>query len=257
VERRAINFSSMALTPNITFRNLFISRSCTPDRIRIVMNSPEENIFDPMSVAGQTTSASNSEEFRIMHHGSIVRRHGIDLLVRAVAKARSAVPGIHLDIYGRHEPFLDEVLALAGELGISEIVHYHGPKTPTEIGHAIRIADVGIIPNRRSSFTETNFPTRIFEYLAMNRPVIAPATQGITDYFKPTELVFFEQDNLDDLVSKIVWVRENPSLAAEIVQRGVSVYQQHLWREEKASFLGDVAEILGSGTRGSHLEQLS
>jgi glycosyltransferase involved in cell wall biosynthesis len=257
VERRAINFASLALTPNITFRNLFVSRSCTPDRIRIVMNSPEENIFDPASIVEAPVSASNGEEFRIMHHGSIVRRHGIDLLVRAVARARAAVPGIHLDIYGRHEPFLDEVLALAGELNIADIVHYHGAKTPTEIGRAIQSADIGIIPNRRSSFTETNFPTRIFEYLAMNRPVVAPATRGITDYFKPTELVFFEQDNLDDLVSKIVWIRENPSEAADIVQRGVNVYRHHLWSEEKAAFLGDVAEILGSGTSGSHLKQLS
>jgi glycosyltransferase involved in cell wall biosynthesis len=257
VERRAINFANVALTPNITFRNLFVSRSCTPDRIRIVMNSPEETIFDPASISVTPMSSSNGTEFRIMHHGSIVRRHGIDLLVRAVARARIAVPGIHLDIYGRREPFLDEVLGLAAELNVAEIVHYHGAKTPTEIGRAIQSAHLGIIPNRRSSFTETNFPTRIFEYLAMHRPVIAPSTQGITDYFKPSELVFFEQDNLDDLVSKIVWVRENPSRVAEIVTRGIEVYRHHLWREEKASFLCDVAETLGSGTIGSHLEQLS
>src|SRR5439155_24815829 len=51
--------------------------------------------------------------------------------------------------------------------------------------------DVGIIPNRRSIFTEINFPTRIFEYLARGKPVIAPLTTGIGDYFSKDELVVF------------------------------------------------------------------
>jgi glycosyltransferase involved in cell wall biosynthesis len=258
LERKAINFSSVALTPNITFRNLFVSRSCKPNKVRIVMNSPEENIFVGAiaSMDLQVTQTLHAE-FRIMHHGSIVQRHGIDFLVRAVAKVKSRIPGIQLDIYGRREPFLDDVLVLAEELGIADIVIYHGAKNPSQIGSAIQHSNLGIIPNRRSSFTETNFPTRIFEYLSIGRPVIAPATQGITDYFAQNEMVFFEQDNLDDLVSKILWVNDNPILASEIVQRGMKVYRQHLWRDEKATFLRTVAELVGPETRSAHFKQYS
>jgi glycosyltransferase involved in cell wall biosynthesis len=258
LESMAIKFSSVALTPNITFKNLFASRSCAPEKMRIIMNSPEEEIFDP--AIGRTEASiapSQGSEFRIMHHGSIVRRHGVDVLVRAVAKVRTNAPGIHLDIYGRREPFLDEVMKLAANLGIADVVHYHGVKSPTEIGKAIERTHLGVIPNRRSSFTELNFPTRIFEYLAMGRPVVAPASQGITDYFGPTELILFEQDNIDDLAAKILWVHDNPDLVRETVGRGVRVYRQHLWQEEKKSFLYCVDDIIGPVPKGSHFEQYS
>ena len=52
-----------------------------------------------------------------------------------------------------------------------------------EIVAAIGDCDLGIIPNHRNIFTEINTPTRIFEYLALAKPVIAPKTQGIQDYF--------------------------------------------------------------------------
>jgi glycosyltransferase involved in cell wall biosynthesis len=243
VERLAIKYSDVTLTPNITFKALFASRSCAPGKIHIIMNSPEEHIFNTADDDHESESPKPNE-FRIMHHGAIVRRHGIDFLIRAVAALRTKIPGIHLDIYGRKEPFLSEVLDLARDLGIAEIIHYHGEMTPIQVGKAIRRANLGIIPNRRSPFTETNFPTRIFEYLAMDRPVVAPATQGITDYFAEDQLVLFKQDDLDDLVSKIFWVFSNPKLVTAIVGRGKAIYRKHLWTDEKASFIKCVSELL-------------
>ena len=46
-ERWSIAFADLAITPNITFKNLFVSRSCQPEKMIIVMNSPQAEIFDP------------------------------------------------------------------------------------------------------------------------------------------------------------------------------------------------------------------
>ena len=119
-----------------------------------------------------------------MHHGLIAHRHGVDQLVEAVAKLRARIPGIQLDIYGSHTAFLDKVLE-------------HGTSGPARRYRALSRHEVprrrsrrpsstamsAAVPNRRSMFTELNFPTRLFEYLAMRRQVIAPSTKGIRDYF--------------------------------------------------------------------------
>jgi glycosyltransferase involved in cell wall biosynthesis len=106
------------------------------------------------------------------------------------------------------------------------------------------------VPNRRSVFTEINFPTRIFEYLAMHRPVVAPSTQGIRDYFAPDELIMFTPDDVADLAAKMLWVRENPESAAKIVARGTQVHRAHLWSAEKARFLIDLADVVVANPRG-------
>ena len=243
IERWSIRFSNLALTPNITFKNLFVSRSCQSDKMHIVMNSPQQQIFDPARFAPETGRLNASGEFHVMHHGSIVHRHGVDLLVEAVAHLRPKIPGICLDIYGAPTPFLDTVLALAERLGIGDIVRYHGAKTQDEIAEAILNCNVGIVPNRRSSFIEINFPTRLFEYLAMHRPVIGPRTKGICDYFGPEQLLMFEPNSVADLAAKILWVRDNPEQANAVVENGLQVYRENLWSREKARFLGKVATL--------------
>ena len=192
LERLSIGFADQVITPNLAFKDLFVSRSCRAEKIHIVMNSPNEEVFDPSQFGCDGHRQPVSNEFRIMHHGSIVERHGIDLLVEAVARVSLQIPSVRLDIYGSRTPFLDKVMGTAQRLGIASLVHYHGPKSQPEIAEAIWNCQLGVVPNRRSPFTELNFPTRLFEYSSIHRPVVAPSTKGIRDYFKPEDLVMFE-----------------------------------------------------------------
>lgn len=244
LERASIGFANLVLTPNRSFKDLFAARSCRPEKIEIVMNSPEERIFDPNRHADAEPAPRTDGEFRVMHHGSILHRHGVDLLVVAIARLRRQIPGLVLDIYGFRDPFLDVVLQTAVDHGISDIVRYHGPKTQAEIAAAIRECDVGVVPNRLSPFTNLNFPTRLFEYLSMHRPVIAPNTTGIRDYFGHDDLITFEPENVDSLVERLAWVHAHRTEAQAVVARGIAVYRQHLWQHERRRLTAIAARLL-------------
>jgi len=58
--------------------------------------------------------------------------------------------------------------------GLHDIVHYFGARRLEDLVREIEACDVGVIPNQRNPFTDINTPTRIFEYLALGKPVIAP-----------------------------------------------------------------------------------
>ena len=249
LERWSIGFADLAITTNVTFKNLFVSRSCPPGKMQIVMNSPQQEIFDPdrsdlPAGPGPRASGDAAAEFRLMHHGSIVHRHGVDLLVEALAKVRPKLPGVRLDIYGSSTPFLEIVLETGRRLGVADCVHFHGAKSQAEIARAIRGCHLGVVPNRRSAFTDINLPTRLFEYLAMRRPAVAPSTQGIRDYFGPDEMFMFDRDDVDDLAAKILWVAAHPEESDEMVERGIQVYRKHLWEEEKTRFVRYVASLV-------------
>ena len=127
---------------------------------------------------------------------------------------------------------------------LQEVVQFLGPKKLEEIAQAIRDCDVGIIPNRRSIFTELNTPTRIFEYLSQGKPVIAPAAPGILDYFGPHELVLFELGDADDLATKIEYVFTHPVETLNVVERGQEVYRTHMWSSERSRFLSLAVGLL-------------
>jgi glycosyltransferase involved in cell wall biosynthesis len=181
-----------------------------------------------------------------MYHGSIVERHGLDLAVRALGIVRKTVPEAELRVYGSRTPFLDRVMNSVANNGVRDSVHYLGPKSLEEIVKAIEESDVGVIPNRRSIFTEINTPTRIFEYLSRAKPVIAPMVPGITDYFDQDDLVFFQLGDVDDLARKIIFVHSHSRETQEIINRGQKVYLDHNWSREKLKFLNVVGDLLAA-----------
>jgi glycosyltransferase involved in cell wall biosynthesis len=120
---------------------------------------------------------------------------------------------------------------------LEESVEYFGPKTLEEIVRAIEDCDVGVIPNRKSIFTEINTPTRIFEYLSQSKPVIAPRVPGILDYFGPDELFYFDLGDSKDLARQLLAVAADGDLVASTVVKGNRVYREHMWSNERNRFI--------------------
>jgi len=245
IEKWSIARAHLALTVNLACKRIFASRSCSPEKIGVVMNSPDGEIFPfraPRSHA--STNQAHNRRFVIMYHGSLVERNGLDLAVDALARVREVVPAAELRIYGPNNPFLERVMDAARTKSLHEAVRYLGPKRLEDVVLEIEDCDLGVIPNHRNAFAEINTPTRIFEYLALGKPVIAPRTPGIQDYFTKDSLFFFEPGNSKELAQQIEYVFSHPSEVVEIVRRGQQVYLAHTWEQERRRLLGRVSEIL-------------
>jgi glycosyltransferase involved in cell wall biosynthesis len=174
----------------------------------------------------------------------LVERNGLDLAVEALARVKQVIGGAELRIYGDRTPFLDRVMDSANSRGLRGAVRYLGPKCLEDLVHEIEDCDVGVIPNHRNSFTQINTPTRIFEYLALGKPVIAPRTQGVQDYFTDDAMIFFEAGDAEDMAKSIEHAFYHPAQVTEIVRRGQVVYRNHLWQKERARLIGVVAGLL-------------
>ena len=112
-----------------------------------------------------------------MYHGIIITRYGFEELLNAVNLLKNKIPGLELRIYGTGED-LPIFLEMVKKFNLENIVKYFGHVSIEKIVEIIPECDVGIIPNRLTPFTKINFPTRIFEYLHMKKPVVVPRTQG-------------------------------------------------------------------------------
>lgn len=242
MEKACIGFADLVLTPNESFKRLFCSRSCGQRKVEIVMNTPDEQLFSASDLP--VAPSSHGQEFRIMFHGLIAERHGLSTAVEALKILSDQVPHAVLDIYGGKNTYLQEVTALAERIGVGTRCRYQGKRPIDAIPAAISECNLGIIPNKRTPFTEINFPTRIFEYLCMGKPVIVPRTEGIRDYFDEESIIYFEPNDPEDLARKIAWVYMNPRKVEEVIARGLRVYAEHRWSAEKKKFLSLVFSLL-------------
>jgi glycosyltransferase involved in cell wall biosynthesis len=108
---------------------------------------------------------------------------------------------------------------------------------------------LGIIPNRESVFTRINFPTRIFEYLALNKPCIVPRFKGIRDYFDDSNMFYFESGDAESLAEQIVSISRDPKATLTRLAAAKKVYQDHCWSAERRVLTHDVYERVLSRSR--------
>jgi glycosyltransferase involved in cell wall biosynthesis len=251
LEKWSIARADRVVAVNLVCKRIFAARSCSPDKIGVVMNAPDGAIF-PYRAASSYPMKSNTstEPFVIMYHGSIVERNGLDLAVEALAKVHKSIPSAELRVYGRSTPFLEQVMARVKELGLEQNVRYLGSKRLEELVNEIESCDVGVIPNQRNAFTDINTPTRIFEYLALGKPVIAPRTVGIQDYFDPESLFYFESGDANELAERIMEVHASAGRTLEVAERGQQVYLAHTWEQERDTLVNLVSGLL----KGEHLQ---
>ena len=245
IEKWSIGRADLAVTVNIACQKIFSSRSCGAEKIAVVMNSPDEKIFpfrEARPQAGET--GEGGRPFVIMYHGSIVERNGLDVAIAALEQVQKSVPRAELRVYGQRTAFLERLLEEVQKRGLEKSVRYLGPKRLEELVTEIGECDLGVIPNHRNAFTEINTPTRLFEYLALGKPVVAPATSGILDYFNEQSLLFFEPGNPADLARKIEYAASHPREMQEIARRGQDVYALHTWERERETLVSRVGEVL-------------
>jgi glycosyltransferase involved in cell wall biosynthesis len=245
LEKWSIARADLVITANIAFKRIFSARGCPPGKIAVVMNSPDGKIF-PLRATGSeaVTGETGNKPFVIMYHGSLVERNGLDVAIDALARVQEIVPSAELRIFGPSTPFLERMMEVARNKNLHKSVRYFGSKKLEDLVPEIESCDLGVIPNPRNAFTEINMPTRIFEYLALGKPVIAPSTLGIQDYFSKESLLFFEPGNPGDLAQQIEYAFYHPREVQEVVRRGQQVFLEHAWDRERETLLRRVSEIV-------------
>jgi glycosyltransferase involved in cell wall biosynthesis len=244
LEKWSLGRADLVFTVNIACKRLFSSRSCSVGKIDIVMNSPDEQIFPlrrpQLQIHGQTVD--KDKPFVILYHGSLVERNGLDLAIDALAGMREKGFALELRVCGHSTPYLEHVMHAARIKNVD--LRYLGPKRLEDLVSEIDCCDVGVIPNHHNAFAQINTPTRIFEYLARGKPVIAPRTPGIRDYFTQESLFFFEAGNSNELAMQIRYIRSHPAEALEMARRGQQIYLAHRWSQERKGLVKRVGELL-------------
>ncbi|CAN5523952.1 hypothetical protein BH20VER1_BH20VER1_10980 [soil metagenome] len=244
LEKRSIAFADLVLTVNLACKNIYSSRSCPPEKIVVVLNSPDDALFRANGARADLLKGETpSRPFQVLYHGSLVHRNGFDLAVDALEQLSPRIPGLRLTVCGEQTPYFDRVMESARARGLDTHIRYLGVRNLNQIVEAINDCDLGVIPNHRNIFTEINTPTRIFEYLALGKPVVAPKAPGIQDYFGESDLLFFELGDAQDLARSIEFAHAHPEVTRETVRRGQEVYRTHIWSRERERLLAAVSGL--------------
>jgi glycosyltransferase involved in cell wall biosynthesis len=207
-------------------------------KITALMNLPNVELFKPV-ITDKKTGV-----FRIVYHGTIAHRLGIDLMLKAMARVAGRIPA-ELWIYGSGD-YLPAALALASQLNLEEKVHFSRTFFPVEqISEIVSGMDLGIIGNRRNLACDRYMlPVKLLEYVYLGVPVVAPRLDVITRYFDDTMVRYYEPENVEQMAAAIVELFHH-SKERERMARSASVfYQKHNPKTQAEHYL----ELIGASS---------
>ncbi|HEV7810339.1 MAG TPA: glycosyltransferase family 4 protein, partial [Candidatus Limnocylindrales bacterium] len=162
----------------------------------------------------------------------------LDVALEALARVAASRPAVtfHLDVYGRGDAAQDW-RHLAASLGLADRVTFHGRIAIEEMPTAIAAADIGLAPTRRTSFTDVSLSTKVFEYGAMAKPVIATKLPMVEATFPPGTVWTYEPGDAASLASAIESVLDDPAARERAVSATTAVVRERSWEREVPRYL--------------------
>ena len=230
---------------------LLAEHGVPPGKIRVLLNLPDERIFPERPVAPRDVPDAPGDPFRVVYHGTVAHRLGLDLGIAAVELAWKRYPGMRYRILGDGDQ-LPELRRLVAERGLDDVVGFTGRFLPVErILPELMAAHLALIPTRPAVSTDYMLPTKLIEYLQIGVPSLVTPTRTVRWYFGEHHPLYLEDTRPEAIAGKLIWARENYGevcrLAADMREEFLSRYR---WREHGPTYLALLDELAGGDARG-------
>ena len=211
-------------------------------KIQVLLNLPDDSLFVPQFILADPNLSApvgdRNPEFRLIYHGTIAHRLGLDNAIGALDILRDRIPGATLQLFGDGDQ-LAELHEQTARSGLQERVWYSDGFVPIEqVIPAIKAAHLAVIPTRHEISTDYMLPTKLLEYLAFGIPAVFTPTRTVKHYFGEDHPLYILDPTPEETARKILWVRDNydeaKRLTAELQD---SWFSRFHWPEHKLSYL--------------------
>jgi glycosyltransferase involved in cell wall biosynthesis len=244
-ERLSARFAHHVITSEHTKKHALVEHGLPSDHIEVVLNLPDPRIWRMAPPADGQPAGGERADFRLVFHGTLAKRLGVDVAVRAVARLRDELPRLRLDLIGDGDQRA-ELIALAKELGVEDRVRFSEGIVPVEeLPPLLRGAHLGVIPTREEISTRYMLPTKLLEYIALGIPALVAPTHTIRHYFDEGQVAFFAPGDDESLAAEIRALVADPGRRRRLAANAARFLDQYTWETHKNVYLELVDGLAG------------
>lgn len=202
------------------------ARGADPARVHVIGNKVDTARFHPGIPPAHLPSIP-AGRFVVGFTGSLKAWHGTEVLLDAVARLAPAIPA-HLLIVG-DGPDRAALQARAAALGLADRMTLTGWVAHDALPALIARMDVAVAPYPAST-SHYFSPLKLYEYLAMGRPVVASAIGQSAALLGPDGAgLLVPPGDPEALSQALSWIARDPRLARELGQRAARLGQRLDW----------------------------
>ncbi|MGY1703935.1 glycosyltransferase family 4 protein [Geodermatophilus sp. SYSU D00697] len=244
VERAAIRYADVVLTVTEDLKERYVSRGADPDKIVVVLNGPEARHL----LEHRRDVRPDPAWFTAVCHGLVDDRYGHDTMVRAVALARDRIPNLRLRITGTGD-YVPELQRLIEREGLQGRVQYLGWLDMPQLVAELSAADVGIVAQKSSPYSNLVHTNKMYEYMLLDIPVVASRLRSTARYFGDDAVEYFEPGSAESLADALVRLHGDPDRRQSLVATARERCREFGWSAQKEIYLSAYASLGLGGDR--------
>ncbi len=240
IERCSIGFADKAVAVHEPHLEALRQHGNPPEKFVVLLNLPDPRIFSRK----EECQSPDKHGFELIYHGTVSKRHGLEIAIRAVSVLRNHIAGLKLRIIGVGDD-LARLNALIDELDIRASVDVSKIMPLEELVCQIKEADVGIVPLLQDDFTRFMLPVKLLEYVFLQIPVICSRTSTIEAYFDETMVQYSTAGSVTELAENILFLYKSPDRRKELIANSEKFNRQFNWEKSKCAYYKMIDDLIG------------
>jgi len=191
----------------------------TKDKFISVPIGADESIFYPREVKG------GSSTFNVHFHGTFIPLQGVEYVVEAAGVLRDE--NIHFTLVGSGQDFCfikDKVKSS----GLESRFSFVGKVPMEKIPDYVALADVCLGIFGKTEKTKRVIPNKVYECIAMRKPVITAKSDAILQFFRDGEdIIMCKTSDGKDLADKLMILKSDKNLRVKISEGGYNLFKNN------------------------------
>src|SRR5206468_10414284 len=215
-----------------SFKDHLISHwNVPPDKISIVENGVEANLFSPQNSDSELRRKLGvADKFVVCYIGPLGMAHGLETVLEAASRLQHTAPEVVFLLIGEGAE-KSRMMSVARERQLNN-VRFIDQQPREQIPAYICASDACLVTLKKNEVFKTVIPTKMLEFMSCARPVILGVDGQARQIIEEAEAgIVIEPENSGALVAAVNQLSANPALGLTLGQKGREHILRHFSRD--------------------------
>jgi len=253
LEKKMLRWAHQVTAVSHSLASFLVNLGIAEERIHVIHNAVDPDKFDYNIDAHDIIEQYDLHNKTVIGFvGSFARYHGIDMLLDIAQHLHKKYENITFLIVGKNIHGSDNPMEKAFVRRLSHIFTFAGEVPHSRIPLYVAAMDIAVIPD----FNTYGSPMKLFEYMAMKKPVVAVDVPPIREVIEDGQTgILFEKGNVSQAAKSVARLIEDERLRYKLGEQArLKVLADHTWDKNAESLLDIAQRMISEPLQGSFSE---
>lgn len=247
-ERIALKRADRVIVVSEGSKERLLSMGEQKEKIVVLRNFVDLEVFDKTSSRKDVIlrQLNLSGKRVILYPGALSPIRGVDVLIDAFVEVKKCHSDAALVIIGNYGPYWLELKRKIDSLQEKYDIRLLPWQPYESMPDFIAVSYICVEPRKYSYHTAlTGNPNKLYQFMAMEKPIVATDVPSITDFVKDKETaIIVKPGDVHDTAKGLIALFDNPEYAARLARNAYQLTKQkYTWELESRKLIGLYSSI--------------